>query len=368
MREYILDTPKRMLLALINASLNNKKPDTFNFSTPSPEDWSKCCSLAIEQGVMALAWDGILKLPKEQMPPQELKIAWALAVEKYERKYEYYCQIASDLSDFYLQHGIVMVQLKGVGLSTYYNKPSHREGGDIDIICFSANQDKLSDEEARPLADKLMEEQGIEVEYTHSEKHSNFYYKGIPIENHYTLLDVKTHHLIRSAEALLRACMTPRAVEILDGKYINIPSPEFNTLFVVIHAAQHYGHGLALHHLYDWACIIQKYGVQFPTGFNNRHFLQGVNALNYICNTYLGTCVPINGIPKLSNKILQEIFAPFNKRELPKTGLWDILNFRVKRFIHMSIVENTFFYTPLWRSCRFWNKLSKSIRRLFKLL
>ena len=238
MREYILDTPKRMLLALINASLNNKKPDTFNFSSPIPEDWSKCCSLAIEQCVMALAWDGILKLPKEQMPPQELKIAWALAVEKYERKYEYYCQTASDLSDFYLQHGIVMVQLKGVGLSTYYNKPSHREGGDIDIICFSANQDKLSDEEARHLADKLMEEQGIEVEYTHSEKHSNFYYKGIPIENHYTLLDVKTHNLISSAEALLRACITPRAVEILDGKYINIPSPEFNPLFVVIHAAQ----------------------------------------------------------------------------------------------------------------------------------
>lgn len=29
-----------------------------------------------------------------------------------------------------------------------------------------------------------MEEKGIEVDLEHSEKHSMFYYKGIPIENH----------------------------------------------------------------------------------------------------------------------------------------------------------------------------------------
>jgi hypothetical protein len=36
---------------------------------------------------MALAWDGVLRLPAELMPFRNLKLTWAMAVEKYEAKY-----------------------------------------------------------------------------------------------------------------------------------------------------------------------------------------------------------------------------------------------------------------------------------------
>ena len=73
------------------------------------------------------------------------------------------------------------VQLKGVGFANNYPIPSHREGGDIDIFTYSADSSGLSDREANSLADKLMRGRGIEVDFSHSQKHSMFYYKGIPI-------------------------------------------------------------------------------------------------------------------------------------------------------------------------------------------
>ena len=361
MKRIVLTIPQRMLLALLNASLQGRAPETDVFDNATPSDWKACCDLAVKQGVMALAWDGIVKLPKQQMPPQDLKIAWALAVEKYEGKYAYYCQVVAELAELYQKHGIRMVQLKGVGLSTYYPCPRHREGGDIDIFTCSADRNKLTDKEAHDLADKLMEEQDIEVDYGHP-KHSEWYYKGIPIENHITLLDVGIGELVQQAEGILRECMHPQLVMLPTGKQIYIPSVEFNTLFVAFHTAQHYGHGLALHHLYDWACIIKQYGVRMPDGITDRHFLRGIDAMNYLCNSYLGTSVEVSRKGRrVAAEILEEIFEPYEGGEMPARGLWKQLRFKARRFVRMVRVNNTFFYTPLWRKAAFWQKIRKSI-------
>ena len=93
--------------------------------------------------------------------------------------------------------------MKGVGLSTYYPIPSHREGGDIDIYTFSADKNRMTDEQANRLADELMERQGIPIEM-HSYKHSNFYYKGIPVENHKVFLNVEHYPIAVQVDALLK--------------------------------------------------------------------------------------------------------------------------------------------------------------------
>lgn len=96
-----------------------------------------------------------------------------------------------------------------MGLSTYYPIPSHREGGDIDIFTYSADHSRKSDAEANRLADRLMEEKGIEVDFEHSEKHSMFYYKGIPIENHKTFINSETYRIAVKMDKLLQNCYNP---------------------------------------------------------------------------------------------------------------------------------------------------------------
>ena len=253
MKKNELMTHERMLLALLKASLNETTPLTCWFENATEEDWKKCFQLSKVQGVLALAWEGVMRLPAELLPPINLKLRWAIVVEKYEEKYERYCKTIHDLSTFYAKHGIETIQLKGVGLSSYYPVPSHREGGDIDIYTRSTDTSVMTNQEASDLADKLMKDQGIDVEM-HTYKHSNFYYQGIPIENHKFFVNVMGYQLAAQVDKWLMRDLRPQTVHLQDGKYaIQIPSDKFNTLFVIFHAMQHYGEGISLHHLYDWA-------------------------------------------------------------------------------------------------------------------
>lgn len=125
-----------MLFALLRSSLHEKEVEQVFFHEATDDDWKQCHQIAAAQGVMALAWDGVLRLPAELMPFRNLKLTWAMAVEKYEVKYRRYCQTVDELSTFYASHGIATIQLKGIGFSTYYPFPEHREGGDIDIYTY----------------------------------------------------------------------------------------------------------------------------------------------------------------------------------------------------------------------------------------
>ena len=290
-----LNQSEKMLFALLCSALNTIPVNSALFADVSLLSWQSCYKLAVEQGVMALAWDGIQTLPACLQPPKALKLNWAMAVENYEKRYLRYCHTIAELSAFYKTHGITTVQLKGVGLSTYYPIPSHREGGDIDIFTYSADHSRKSDAEANRLADRLMEEKGIEVDFEHSEKHSMFYYKGIPIENHKTFINSETYRIAVKMDKLLQKLLQPVSAE-LDGKCsILIPSSTFNTVFLAFHAAQHYARGLALHHLCDWACLLNRYGLHIPEEVTDIRFRNMILAMTRLCNDYLGTSVPVYG-------------------------------------------------------------------------
>ena len=350
---------EQMLFALLRASLHEQEVELDFFLQATDEDWKQCHQTAIEQGVMALAWDGVLRLPAELMPFRKLKLTWAMAVEKYEAKYRRYCKTVDELSAFYATHGIATVQLKGVGFSTYYPVPMHREGGDIDIYTYSANKNKMSDAEANALADKLMEQQGIEVEY-HSYKHSNFYYKGIPFENHKSFLNVKDIQEAIVADEILHRELNPQTVELVEGK-VQIPSPAFNALFIAFHALQHYGSGIALHHLCDWAMILKQYGLQLPPELESKPFRQGVYAMTQLCNRYLGTSVPVDGGEKISEDIMKEIMNPKFVAIVPINNKIGIIFYKLRRLLYRQKLKNTIFHEPLMK--RLWISTVNHIRK-----
>lgn len=359
----MLNTSEQMLFALLRASLHQKETEQSYFRQVSEGDWKQCYQLAARQGVMALAWEGVMKLPAEMQPSRTLKLTWGMAVQDYEEKYARYCRTIQDLSTFYAAHGIVTVQMKGVGLSTYYPTPAHREGGDIDIYTFSADPSKMTDAEANRLADELMIKQGIEVEM-HSYKHSNFYYKGIPIENHKFFLNVEHYPVAVQVNELLKQCLNPQTTGLLEGECnILTPSPAFNTLFLAFHASQHYGSGIALHHLCDWAMLVERYGLQLPKELTDKRFLEAIAAFTQLANRYLGTRVEIAGGEKLADEILQEVLHPLfpHKGGVPVKGKLNILKYKTRRFLHVSRVSNRILYLPLWK--RIWKSVVAHVQR-----
>ena len=326
-----------MLFALLRGSLHGNAVETVYFQNVTESDWKKCYKTAAEQGVMALAWDGVMTLPVQLQPPRSLKLSWGMAVDNYERKYARYCRTIAELTSFYAENGISTVQMKGVGFSALYPVPSHREGGDIDIYTYSACKTKMSDKQANDLADQLMIKQGIDVDL-HSYKHSNFNYKGIPIENHKCFLNIGAFNVAREVDVILNEIVNPQPTELLDGECkIYTPSIEFNTLFISFHAAQHCGTGLSLHHLFDWAVIINRYGLQIPEQLKDFHFRRWMAIMTQLSNRLLGTSVPVEGGEKYVDEILQEMLYPkYEHKTEPVKGKLGILIYKTKRFVHRN--------------------------------
>lgn len=339
MKEFTLYRHERMLFALLRASLHEWETETDLFRDCTEEEWRQCYRLAASQGVMALAWDGVTRLPAGQQPPLSVKLTWAASVESYEKKYTHHCRTVDELSRFYAQQGITVMQMKGVGLSALYPVQSHREGGDIDIYTYSADKERMSDEEANRLADSLMQERCIDVDAEHSPKHSMFYYKGIPVENHKTFLNVEESGAATQAEKVLRTHMNPQLTTLEQGQVLT-PSPSFNTLFIAFHAAQHYGSGLALHHLCDWACLLIRYGQRMPEEVTDRRLLRFVAALTLLSNSLLGTEVPVtDGAEELAQKVLEEMLHPRYGKVVPTKNKVGIIVYKTKRLAHRIAIK-----------------------------
>ena len=303
-----LSHPEQMLFALLRAALYGGEAISPHFVTATPEEWESCFRLAAEQGVMAIAWEGVVSLPRDQQPPRVIKIPWGTGVSVYEDRYRYYCQIVDELSRFYAAHGIAMMLLKGVGFSTLYPIPAHREGSDIDIYTYSADTTIMSHREASNLADRLMREKGISVDYD-SDKHSQFCYKGISIENHKTFLNVQKSAYIASVDRILQHYMSPQ-LSTLDVGCVLTPSVSFNALFIPFHAAQHYGDGLSLRHLCDWAVLIGHKDFQMPAEMTDKRFLRFVDALTLLCHEFLGYPKQSEGDACFAYKVLEEMLNP----------------------------------------------------------
>lgn len=380
--DFKLSRVERLLFTLLKIGFSKSEeiPADAYFDSVTAAEWVECYKLACTHGVMALAWDGVVKLPKNQQPPLSVKVPWALAVEEYEKKYLRYCRTIEELSLLYKENNIATVQLKGVGLSSYYPVPKHREGGDIDIYTFAAESlcsgpkcgylfDEKRDKEANELADDLMEKAGIEVE-KHSYKHSNFYYKGIPFENHKSFLNVEEYRYARDVDKYLKGNLNPQAI-LLDGcsNQILIPSLEFNSVFVPFHAFQHYGTGLSLHHLCDWAMIVEKGGLDvWPEEIKDNRFLTGIAAFTLLSDNLLGTqsalsekentlFASVAGEKKvvgLARNILQEMLYPPYLKDVPVKGKLKILHYKTGRFLHRNrLLKDVFEFSimmNIWKS------------------
>lgn len=347
-----LSLPARMLLALLGRALGGNDISTALFEKATEADWRSCYRLAIGQGVMAIAWDGVTTLSPSIFPPRTLKLEWAVAVERYEQRYAHYCHTVHELTEFFRPYGIGLMQLKGVGFSTYYPIPAHREGGDIDIRLYSLDLSNMSDEEARLKGEQLIKEQGIHISSDHSEKHNEFHYNGILIESHKSFLNTYNTPEAQAMEEFLQKQSEPVETALMEGEYsINVPSDSFNAVFIGFHAAQHYIQGLALHHLCDWACMLKHGGLQLlPAEIMDPKVMRFIHALTGLSYEYLGTSDVVNFDRKYAHAILLEMINPpysIEKGETIKNSAWHTFVFKTKRFIHRHKKVNTVFTISL---------------------
>ena len=361
-----LGNPEKMLLALLRASLHHQDVETDYFQQATEEDWLKCFRLAVRQGVSSLAWGGIERLPAKYNPPLNVKISWALQEKKQQEKYRKHCLVANEVTQLFTQHGIATVILKGVGLSRFYPVPAHREGSDIDIYTYSVDKTKMTNEEAYLLANELLLKQGAILRDSSSIKHSTFRFNGITFENHSMFLHEAECKTIAKSEQWLHKHIKTQVVKLLDGEcQIEVPSVTFDSVFVPLHAAQHYGMGLSLKHLCDWTLLLKQNGMNLPDELNDKYFKQITTTLTQLCNQYLGLIAnnqpPIaNRQQPIANKMMQEILYPPYYRKDPTGGFIRIYWFQLRNRIHIFKLKHRLLGVSFWG--KIWGLLSRMIK------
>lgn len=162
------------------------------------------------------------------------------------------------------------------------------------------------------------------------------------------------------ADEILHRELNPRTVALKEGK-VQIPSPAFNALFIAFHALQHYGKGIAIHHLCDWAMILKHNGLQLPTDLESKPFRQGVYAMTQLCNRYLGTSVPVDGGEEIAEGIMKEIMHPKFVAIVPINNKIGIIFYKLRRLLYRQKLKNTIFHEPLMK--RLWISTVNHIRK-----
>ena len=355
-----------MLLALLRAAIHQQEVETDDFLHASEEDWVECYLLALRQGVSSLAWDAAQHLPAQHQPPLNVKFSSALREKNLSDLYRVHCLAATKITQLLAEHGIATVILKGVGLSRFYPIPSHREGGDIDIYTYSADKAKMSDEEAHRMTDELLMQQGAMTDGSDYKKHSKLGIHGVTIENHRLFLHISGCQTLTKAEQWLHTHTTTQTVDLLDGECrIEVPSTAFDSVFIPLHAAQHYGSGLSLRHLCDWALLIKQHGFTLPSELDDKHFKLTVTTLTHLCNHYLGLSVPVEADCKFANDMMQEILRPPYYGKTPSGGKAKQYLFLIQNRLHIFRLTHRLLGVSLWGQLR--GLSLKKIKKHFSL-
>ena len=221
----------------------------------------------------------------------------------------------------------------------------------------------MTDEEANRLTDEILLKQGALTDDSQCEKHSKLGLHGVTIENHRMFLHVAECQTTNKAEQWLQAHLATQPVELLDGEYhIAVPSTAFDSVFIPLHAASHYGNGLSLKHLCDWALLLKQNGHTLPSEFDDKYFLLTVTTLTHLCNQYLGLSIPVEADCRSANDMMQEILRPRYYGQTPTGSTAKQYMFHIQNRIHI------FRLTHRLLGVSFWGKIRGLLLRKIKVI
>lgn len=316
-------TPElQTLIELLKFGIGN----SMDCRIPNSVQWGQVMRIAQFQGVGSVVLDGVEKAKIEGIP-KEVLLQWIASSQQQESRYAIQERLIAELATFYQEQDIAMMVLKGWGLSLLYSNPHHRPCSDLDIYLFGKQK----------VGDRLLhEKKGVEIDNSRHH-HSAFIYKGLSVENHYDFVNIYSHPSNKKVERKLKSLVKEKSnvKEKINGVEIWLPSPDFNALFLLRHAAAHFaGTEISLRQVVDWGLFMQRHHEQvdwdsllpFVKEMNMHNFL---GAINYICYYYLGFDKGIFTSyinESYGEQVFEELFNPENTKSYPKGFLPYILS------------------------------------------
>lgn len=341
----------QLLHAGLNPDTKVSCPELMHYDTAQ---WKNIFRITAAQGVLALVYDAIQRLPQEQQPPKEILLPWAINTDKIEHDYAYRLKALEELAKYYASHSIPVLLLKGAGVASYYPIPAHRPCGDIDIYLYGKQRE----------ADDLMRRELNTAISNDTHHHTVFFFKGVMVENHFDFLNIWSHRSNRRLEVDLRRLSSEQGEKMVVGtQSVNLPSPNLNALFLMRHMAIHFATAeIGLRHLVDWAAFLKAEGAKVDWLMIRAIYRR--ERMECFADAVTGICVDFLGVPKemtydyesdkaLQLVVLRETFRPSFAEKHPKVGVFVTVWFKLRRWWanrwkHRMVYRDSLIGSFLW--------------------
>ena len=312
----------KILFQLLRAALGGET----EISLPNDVDWNEVIDISFDQGVAAIAVDGLQKLYEanpgleleiDSEELEDLKYEWFGEVMSSEDDYQKYESVIESLANILFSHNQKLLLLKGYALSQVYPIPEHRSLGDIDIY-----QGQEGDGAFRAA--------GINVRAEYH-KHSSFTVDDVTVENHLKFLDDIKHRSNRKFEQILQQLNDskeyPKEELTVGNQKILLPNPTFNALFLLRHAGEHFAaHEICLRQILDFGLFISSNNSKIDWPYVLKIFCEEkmmpfYDAIGTICVEHLGMDLSaFEGVTinkPLAERVLDDIFLPQEEGDVP---------------------------------------------------
>lgn len=286
-------------------------------------DWSSVVDLSFDQGVAAIAVDGLqkvyeanpgLRLGIDEPEFRALKFEWFGEVFSREDESRHQAKAIQSLSKLWKDNGLDTFALKGIAFARYYPVPSHRYSCDFDcnVRYHGSNLPAWNP------ADTLVREKGIRVDDSGS-KHSRYVYKKVSVENHRNVIGVNGSVKRKDFDSYMQSLLKPSESRLLPGIDVYSPCWLFNALFCVIHAKVHFleEDGIALKHVLDWVRIrkapeAREWRGRFDRDIDRFELRRFFDALDGVADYVMGEKSEMTEAERL---MLEDILAPKDVRQ-----------------------------------------------------
>ena len=300
----------KLLFQIINTAIGTQKEQICESVSGN---WKKVINMAAIHRIVGLCTDAISLLPKEKRPSYEVLMNCIGQAVMLEKLYEEQKEIIKKLSNFFADHGLKMVVMKGYGLSKLYPIPKHRGSGDLDVYFCGKGQ----------YADELIKGKGIEVKQN-EEKHSVYSINGIHVENHASMICEQEHFSLLKVEEFLKDDLDNN-LQLDEETGCWLPSTMFNVVFLPLHFAGHFVYGGAnLRQIVDYALVVKNANLNSDTNQIDWEkvkalaieggYFKFLCCLNGICMDHIG--IPTDCFPDwesdkaMEERILNEVLNP----------------------------------------------------------
>lgn len=233
--------------------------------TPNEQEWKALYELAKKQSLIGVCFAGVQKLQTQrQEPPEMTYLTWMGMAAKIQQRNEVVSRQCVELQGQLAADGVRSCVLKGQGVGALYRvheNDNNQNSSDLSMLRQSGDIDVWVDTDEEG-ALRWVKKYQRELDFDYKHVHLDVL-EGTSVEVHYRPSTSRVPWYMRRVEQFTRekACWT-NAVE-LGGGMVNVPSLEFNLVFILQHIFGHlFAEEMTLKQYLDYYFVLKQAHVE----------------------------------------------------------------------------------------------------------